>query len=69
MKLILFTLSIASLFIMSYLSGMVMMTDRKITFMELYKNIPAKGNEKLFGILYGLTWVSIMTTQLIYHFK
>ena len=59
MKTILFTISTMSLFIFSYLSGMVMMADKKVCLSDLSKTyVIFKGNGKLFVIFYTISLVS-----------
>ena len=63
MKTILFSIGTLSLFIFSYLAGMVMMADKKIYLSDLLKTyVVFKGNGKLFVIFYG---ISLMSTVLV----
>jgi len=59
MKTILFSIGTLSLFIFSYLAGMVMMADKKVNLSDLPKTyVVFKGNGRLFVILYGISLVS-----------
>jgi len=59
MKTILFTIGTMSLFIFSYLSGMVMMADKKVYLSDLSKTyVLFKGNGKLFVIFYTISLIS-----------
>jgi len=61
MKTILFTIGTMSLFIFSYLSGMVMMADKKVYLSDLSKTYAIfKGNGKLFVIFYGISLISVV---------
>jgi len=63
MKTTLFSIGTLSLFIFSYLAGMVMMADKKIYLSDLLKTyVVFKGNGKLFVIFYG---ISLMSTVLV----
>jgi len=63
MKTILFSIGTLSLFIFSYLAGMVMMADKKVNLSDLSKTyVVFKGNGRLFVILYG---ISLMSTVLV----
>jgi len=63
MKTTLFSIGTLSLFIFSYLAGMVMMADKKIYLSDLSKTyVVFKGNGKLFVIFYG---ISLMSTVLV----
>ena len=63
MKTILFSIGVMSLFIFSYLAGMVMMADKKVCLSDLSKTyVIFKGNGKLFIIFYG---ISLMSTVLV----
>jgi len=65
MKNIIFPISIMSLFIFSYLSGMVIMANKKISISDLTKNyIVYKGNGKLFLIFYVLAFISVIVACL-----
>jgi len=59
MKTILFSIGTMSLFIFSYLAGMVMMADKKVYLSDLSKTyVIFKGNGRLFVIFYGISLVS-----------